>query len=105
MRRSRIGWAFGVVAPWCLGLTLVVSATADAGQDASLGASRAALTALPAPAPDDLVPTGAFGLDVGLLRARLIAGERVDLASTLLEEIEPRIVLKPRAGAFPKVQP
>ena len=41
MGYSRIGWAMGVVAPWCLGMALAVSISADAGQEASFGASWA----------------------------------------------------------------
>ena len=50
MGYSRIGWAMGVVAPWCLGMALAVSISADAGQEASFGASWAPV-ALRAPAP------------------------------------------------------
>ena len=41
MGRSRLGWACTAIAPWCLGLGLVVSITAEAGQDPSLGISTA----------------------------------------------------------------
>ena len=45
MGRSRLGWALGVVAPWCLGMGLLVSFTADAGQDFASGASLAPIEA------------------------------------------------------------
>ena len=50
MRRSQMSWAIGVIAPWCLGMGLLVSITADAGQNATVGGSFAALAARAAPA-------------------------------------------------------
>ena len=41
MGQSRFSWAVGVIAPWCLGIGLMVSFTAVAGQDAGIGASVA----------------------------------------------------------------
>ncbi len=41
MGRSRVGWMFGAVAPWCLGVGLAVSVPADAGVDSTIGASFA----------------------------------------------------------------
>ena len=60
MGRSRIGWALGVVAPWCLGMGLLVSFTADAGQDFASGASLAPIQARAALEPRDLVPSSAL---------------------------------------------
>ncbi|MGH6793864.1 MAG: hypothetical protein ACREDH_01335 [Methylocella sp.] len=63
----RTGWAAGAIAPWCLGMALAVSMSADAGQEAASGASFAPLP-LPAPAPPAvLVPAQppALGLDFG----------------------------------------
>ena len=65
MRRSRLGWAMGVIAPWCLGMGLLVSITADAGQDPTIGGSLAALSARAAPQPDDLVPMRTVALNGG----------------------------------------
>lgn len=111
MGRSRISWAVGVVAPWCLGIGLVVSFTADAGQDASIGASLAPIAARAALAPQDLIPRddyvarGAFGLPLarGLLReARLSVGDKADFAP-LADEIAPRADLKRNARLFPRI--
>ena len=49
MGRSRLGWACKAVAPWCVALGFVVSITAEAGQDPSLGASIASQTPPDAP--------------------------------------------------------
>lgn len=58
MGRLRIGWAIGVVAPWCLGIGLAMSITADAGQDATFGASLAPLAQRAPSPPADLIPVG-----------------------------------------------
>ena len=56
MGYSRTGWAAGAIAPWCLGMALAVSMSADAGQEAASGASFAPLPwRAPAP-PAVLVP-------------------------------------------------
>ena len=53
---SRTNWAAGVIAPWWLGMALAVSISADAGQEASFGASLAPLPWFPAAQPSELVP-------------------------------------------------
>ena len=76
MRRSRMRWAMSVIAPWCLGMGVLISITADAGQNGSLGGSLAALSSRAASQPDELVPaqtlalTGNFG-DYGMRDAPL----------------------------------
>src|SRR5947209_6512587 len=111
MGRSRIGWAAGVVAPWCLGIGFVVSVTADAGQDVISGASRAPIIARAAMQPADLVPRGdilagnlgMFGSGRGLLReARLAIGAPEDF-SAIPDEIAPRTDLKIQSRHFPIV--
>jgi len=111
MGRSRIGWALTVVAPWCLGIGIVVSVTADAGQDVVSGASMAPIVARAAMQPIDLVPRGdiftgnlgTFGSGRGLLReARLAIGAPEDFAA-LPDEIAPRGDLKIQARHFPIV--
>lgn len=119
MAHSRIRWARGVFAPWCLGTALAVSITADAGQDASAGASVSPLSFRAAAPPQNLVPwhgpaepIAGLGRDsrrsAGLSEdklvqpnlwqsARLIPGEATDYAR-LSDEIEPRAVGK-RNGA------
>jgi spore germination cell wall hydrolase CwlJ-like protein len=97
----------GVVTPWCLGIGLVLSIPADAGQDAMFGASIAPLNQRAAEAPHDLVPSlvgmGSLGLtsngSQALVReARLALGAPEDLAQ-LPDEIEPRKTLKNKAVA------
>jgi spore germination cell wall hydrolase CwlJ-like protein len=111
MGRSRIGWAVGVVAPWCLGIGFVVSVTADAGQDVVSGASLAPIVARAALPPTDLVPRGdilagnlgMFGSGRGLLReARLAIGAPEDFTS-VPDEIAPRADLKFQSRHFPVV--
>ncbi len=111
MCRSRIGWAVGVIAPWCLGLGLVVSFTAIAGQDASIGASIALPSFRTVPAPADLVPSiaslrDAFGLSrphPGRIQlASLTLGDKADLLLNP-DEIEPRNDIKVGAHEFPQI--
>ncbi len=122
MVRSRLGWALGAIAPWCLGMGLLVSITADAGQDPTIGGSLAAISAHAARQPDDLVPMrpvalvadgGAFGLNVGYRAAgaeRLLTPLSYDLGAPddyrhVTDEVEPRRDLKrdvPR-GVLPVV--
>jgi hypothetical protein len=111
MGRSRIGWALGVVAPWCLGIGFVVSVTADAGQNVVSGASLAPIVARAASQPADLVPRGdilagdlgMFGSGRGILReARLAIGAPEDF-SAVPDEIAPRGDLKLQSRHFPIV--
>ncbi|MGH6820366.1 MAG: cell wall hydrolase, partial [Methylocella sp.] len=113
MGYSRTGWAAGTIAPWCLGMALAVSMSADAGQEAASGASFAPLR-LRAPAPPAvLVPAQppALGLDFGkfpgearkvLREARLSIGGGEEF-KRLPDEIEPRADLKRNARRFPEV--
>ncbi|MGO9135068.1 MAG: cell wall hydrolase [Methylovirgula sp.] len=98
----RISWVMGVVAPWCLGVGLVVSMSADAGQDMSFGASIAPLNIQAVIRPNDLIPSGLDPMAMGFLRgkpaaaveeARLVIGAPEDF-KRLPDETEPRIVLK-----------
>jgi spore germination cell wall hydrolase CwlJ-like protein len=111
MGGSRIGWALGVVAPWCLGIGFVVSVTADAGQDVVSGASLAPIVARAALQPADLVPRGdiltgnlgMFGSGRGILReARLAIGAPEDFGTAPVE-IAPRDDLKIQSRHFPVV--
>ena len=105
MGRSRIGWAVGVVAPWCLGFGMAVSFPADAGQPSGIEASVAALT-LAASMPADLVPANGAVLtgDLGsmLHPAALVVGP-ADAFRIYADEIEPRADMKRNAGATPTV--
>lgn len=109
MGRSRVGWMFGAIAPWCLGAGLVVSAPAGAGVDSTIGASFAPDMLSPLlDAPDDLVPRTADLIHLGyaggrmpLLEARLNLGEPLDFRDRAPVEHEPRRDLKPGASGFP----
>ena len=107
MGRSGIGWAVGVVAPWCLGMGLVVSFTAAAGQDPVIGASLAQLSSraavmpidLMAPSPSEMSRTSRpFGSRINL--AALAVGDPRDLM-TPADEVEPRRNLKRNVSVFP----
>jgi spore germination cell wall hydrolase CwlJ-like protein len=114
---SRIGWAAGVFAPWCLGVALAVSISADAGQETASGASLAPLP-LRAPAPPAvLVPAepsaqpSELAIDFGglsgeagkiLREASLSIGGDEDFRR-LPDEIEPRADLKRNAHLFPSI--
>jgi spore germination cell wall hydrolase CwlJ-like protein len=98
-----MSWAVGVVAPWCLGMGLVVSFTADAGQDASIGASLAPLAVRAAQAPVDLVPRAEHWAAPGLLQqARLAIGDKADLVDRV-DEQPPRGDLKRNVRVFPRI--
>ncbi len=110
MGRSRVGWMFGAVAPWCLGVGLAVSVPADAGVDSTIGASFAPDMLSPSlDAPDDLIPASAgrvhlayAGGLIPLREARLNVGEPQDFADRPPAEQEPRRDLKPKASGFPE---
>ena len=114
MGRSRINWAAQVVAPWCLGMALLLSITPDAGQTATIGGSFLPLSTRPPAMPDDLVPVQAVVLgtdfDTGTdsdSRPRLYhVSYDVGSSETLKQlpdEIEPRADLKTGGGAFPVI--
>jgi spore germination cell wall hydrolase CwlJ-like protein len=101
----------GVVAPWCLGVGLVVSMSADAGQDATIGASFAPASFRSVIQPGDLIPTEVsvvgFGLDHGdnapaSQEARLMLGEASEF-DRVADEIEPRTVMKRSGQGFPDI--
>ena len=109
-RRAHLVWALGVVAPWCLAGGMLISFTADAGQEVPSGASHALLTSKAAVMPRDLMPssralTSSFGETFGrglLHEARLVVGapEQIDASP---EQVEPRADLKRGAPAFPEI--
>jgi spore germination cell wall hydrolase CwlJ-like protein len=111
MGRSHIGWALGVVAPWCLGMGLVVSFTAVAGQDSSIGASVAPLAVRRAAAPIDLIPSissvrAAFGMrdpsSGGIRLASLTLGDAQEFLKHP-DEIDPQVSLKKGVREFPAI--
>lgn len=122
---SRVFWAIGTVAPWCLGAGLAVSFPAGAGQDAAIGGNILALTARPLADPSDIVPamnrpailSGITGANTGFLAriagfgpaddqlvhsARLVTGNEGMEFEPVPDEIEPRIKLKNKKSGFPK---
>jgi spore germination cell wall hydrolase CwlJ-like protein len=111
MSVSRISWAIGVIAPWCLGAGLLVSFTADAGQDFAVGASLAPIESRAPRMPDDLVPgasmlagnLGPAGTGRGLLREARLAIGPIGEFHTAPDEMTPRIALKPNTHHFPIV--
>jgi spore germination cell wall hydrolase CwlJ-like protein len=100
----------GVFAPWCLGVGLVVSMAANAGQDASVGLSVAPASVLAVAQPGNLIPVSVTGPGFGLdpekpaltREAKLILGDEMDFTQ-MPDEIEPRRVLKPNARGFPVI--
>ena len=113
MRRWQGKWALGAVAPWCLGLALAVSFTADACEEASSGMLIAPLLLRTQGPPADLIPTqpSAFHIDFGsftseaqqiLRQASLSIGAGEEF-KRLPDEIEPRAVLKRNARQFPEI--
>jgi len=116
MGRSRIGWALGVVAPWCLGIGLIVSFTADAGQDATVNGSFAPVAVRALADPGLLIaPSGGLADLVrradapfgeahdGLMRqASLVLGTPEDFKA-VSDEQEPRTDLKHNVRVFPQI--
>ncbi len=102
----RISWAMGVVAPWCLGVGLVVSISADAGQDATFGASIAPISLRAVTRPIELIPAALDGTAFGAIRQteRQVEAPRIETARLVLgapeeftrlpDETEPRAVFK-----------
>ena len=123
VRQSNIAWTLNVLAPWCMAMGLVISLTAEAGQNASIGASLAPERIGKTNAPKDLIPAnlqtgmanilqsqfqfsgfakGAiFNNDTLAQKVSLTLGERQEFL-TRPDEIEPRIELKRGATAFPQ---
>ncbi len=99
-----------MAAPWCLGAGLLVSFTADAGQEVPSGASRAPLSAAAAVMPKNLAPaprlySASFDMNSGrglLHEARLMLGAPEQLGSAP-EESEPRADMKHSVKTFPEV--
>lgn len=123
MGYSRTGWAASVITPWCLGIALAASISADAGQESWAGASLSPLPVSPLPLPPqgrpgEMPPAGPrtavfssssndFGGLTGdarqiLKKASLSIGDGDDF-HRLPDEIEPRRVLKRDARMFPSV--
>ena len=109
-RQSNAGWAVGVIAPWCLGMGLLVSFTASAGQDPksdwNLTPITARMKSLGAPAMLGSALNGELGgkgqADGLIQTARLAVGGQQELRAAP-DESEPHVEMKPAANAFPEV--
>ena len=105
--RRRLFWAGVTVAPWCMASALLVSFTAEAGQEPVLGTTRLDLMTRPSAMPDDLVPSAGaegpgFRLPPGTTLAPDVAA--VDRAPVPPDEIEPRVVAKGAARSGPTIE-
>ena len=108
--KSSAGWAVGVVAPWCLGVGVLVSFTASAGQDPAAFSRKAPLAARVEASVEGASLASALYGDLGgdrattapLLLARLDVGGPYDL-HTPTDERDPHAELKPNAAGFPEV--
>jgi hypothetical protein len=108
MGRSRLGWACNAIAPWCLGLGLVATITAQAGQDKSIGGS-VAMESAASPVRDGLASASPSlartlgGAPSGrILLASLTLGAPDEL-SAVDDEVDPRLDLKKDHARFPIV--
>ncbi|MCI0599656.1 MAG: cell wall hydrolase [Beijerinckiaceae bacterium] len=110
---SHTGWAFGVIAPWCLGIAFAVSISADAGEVISSGISISSLPLRMQAPPADLVPANPsvpgpdFGSFAGeaqniLHEASLAIGASEEF-KRLPDEVEPRADLKRDIREFPEI--
>ncbi len=112
MGRSRFGWALSVASPWCVAFAVLVSITAEAGQEPTELTSafaRSQLISAPAQArPASLAgrPLRAVdedGAPLPIVQARYVVGDPDD-ARRQADEIEPNGTLKPsRTQPFPAV--
>lgn len=95
----------GVVAPWCLGVGLLVSFSADAGQDMTYGATLAPASLETILQPADLIPNQIDGAPIPLIKADTVTGEQeasLELGqpqefNERVDEIVPRIAFKPNS--------
>ena len=114
MGRSRLAWAGSAVAPWGIALGLIVSITAQAGQDpggsGGLVAQRARADRA-SPVREALLAS-TFGLlarsaardgdDYPIVEARLTLGAPEELAA-IADEIEPNATIKQGEANFPAI--
>ena len=111
MGRSRTAWALSVALPWCIGLFVLVSITAEAEQEPLAGASIFAPTrmieaegrldrALQAAGP--LRAVSEDGEPLPIIQARLTLGDPDGLAAAS-DEADPNEALKSSPPPFPEV--
>ncbi len=110
MGRSRLAWAGSAVAPWGIALGLLVSITAQAGQEPGWTDSLVAQNA-PADRPSSVrqaLLTSTFGVSTldgdenPILETHLIIGAPEDLAA-IPDEIEPNAAVKQGKANFPTI--
>ncbi len=110
MGRSRIGWALSVASPWCVAIAVLVSITAEAGQEptelTSVFARSQLITApgkigLAGPGARALRTVDEDGAPLPIVQARYAVGDPGELADE--DEVEPNGALKPTGRAFPAV--
>ena len=97
-----ITWMCGAVAPWCMAFGLVVSFTAEAGQDVPSGASALPLSSHAPAMPADLIPQSKLALadftlgrgGNGILQASLGYGGSTDAGLGVVEELAPKTSFK-----------
>jgi hypothetical protein len=106
-----MSWAVGVIAPWCLGAGMLVSFTADAGQETADDwymspltvrtlATRSGSFSQGSPLSGDI---GLYGQSTARLQtARLAVGAPEDIRAAP-DEREPHVDLKPNVAYFPQV--
>ncbi len=110
MGRSRIGWAAGTVAPWCLAVGVLLSITARANEERALDASvfvRGALNVADSPlrraieAASRYEAVGLDGTPEPLVESRLVTGDPGATGDP--DEIEPNLAVKAGAKSFPDI--
>jgi spore germination cell wall hydrolase CwlJ-like protein len=106
MGRSRLGWACNAIAPWCLAVGVVVSITAEAGQDPARDAGLADSSVRQALLSSTFQLPGRFFGQMAsnslFLEASLTLGADDELAM-VDDEIDPRTDLKQLGAALPTV--
>ena len=110
MGRSRIGWALSVASPWCVAFAVLVSITAEAGQEPTELTSAFARSQLIS-APSRIRLAGAAarplrtvdedGAPLPIVQARTVVGNPGELADE--DEGEPNGALKQTRRAFPAI--
>jgi hypothetical protein len=110
MGRSRLGWVASVVAPWCLAVGMLLSITAEAGQEPAQYASvfdRSRLSEANAPVRKAIAlarvsrTVDEYGAPAPIVEARFAIGNPGDFPAP--DEIEPNRTLKDSAAPLPNV--
>ena len=111
MGHSHIGWALSVASPWCVAVAVLVSITAEAGQEPTeLTSAFARSQLISAPSRIGLAGLAARplravdedGAPLPIVQARYVVGNPGEIAAKE-DEIEPNGTLKQTGRAFPAV--